>query len=268
MTKVPRSVPLALVTGGLHRVGAAIAARLVREGYALALHRRSAAETDAILADALAETGAVSRHFQADLADPAEVDALIPEVVATFGRAPDLLVNNAALFAEGEWPDLSASALAAMMQVNLSAPVMLATALVAASASAALAGAQNKRARPAIVNIVDQRVLHPVPDQVAYSLSKAALWQATATLAVAFGNRARVNAVAPGLTMATDDYSAAQVERLADRMPLGALPTPTQIADAVVYLARAEAVTGQTIFVDGGAHLAPMGRDFVALEKD
>ena len=66
-----------------------------------------------------------------------------------------------------------------------------------------------------IVNIVDQRVVHPVPDQIAYSLSKSALWQATATLAVAFGSRARVNAVAPGLTLATEDYSEAQVERLA-----------------------------------------------------
>ena len=68
--------------------------------------------------------------------------------------------------------------------------------------------------------------------------------------------------------MATDDYSEAQVDRLARLMPLGALPTPAHIADAVVYLARAEAVTGQTIFVDGGAHLAPMARDFVALERD
>jgi len=249
---------LALVTGGLHRVGAAIAARLAREGYALALHKRSEAAADPVLADALTETGTDHRSFAADLADPTAVDALIPAVVEAFGRAPDLLVNNAALFAEGEWPDLSAAALAEMMQVNLSAPVMLAKALVAASDGA----------RPAIVNIVDQRVAQPVPDQIAYSLSKSALWQATATLAVAFGNRARVNAVAPGLTMATDDYSDTQVERLAKRMPLGALPTPAQIADAVVYLARAEAVTGQTIFVDGGAHLAPMGRDFVALERD
>ncbi len=250
---------LALVTGGLHRVGAAISARLVREGYALAIHKRSPGEADAVLADALAETGAISHRFAADLSNPAEVDALIPAVIEKFGRAPDLLVNNAALFAEGEWADLSAAKLAEMMKVNLSAPVMLAKALVAAS------GADK---RPAIVNIVDQRVVHPVPDQIAYSLSKQALWQATATLAVAFGSRARVNAVAPGLTMATDDYSAAQVERLAGRMPLGALPTPGQIADAVVYLARAEAVTGQTIFVDGGAHLAAMGRDFVALERD
>lgn len=250
---------LALVTGGLHRVGAAIAARLAHEGYALALHKRTAAEADPVLAEALAATGAQSHRFAADLSDPAQVDALIPAVVDKFGRAPDLLVNNAALFDEGEWTELSADALAAMMQVNLSAPVMLAKALVAAS---------DATSRPAIVNIVDQRVAQPVPDQIAYSLSKSALWQATRTLAVAFGGRARVNAVAPGLTIATDDYSAAQVERLAARMPLGALPTPAQIADAVVYLARAEAVTGQTIFVDGGAHLAPMGRDFVALDRD
>lgn len=249
---------LALVTGGLHRVGAAISVRLAREGYMLALHKRSAAEADPVLTEAIAETGARSHRFAADLADPAAVDRLIPAVIEKFGRAPDLLVNNAALFAEGEWTDLSATALAGMMQVNHHAPVMLAKALVAAS----------EGARPAIVNIVDQRVLHPVPDQIAYSLSKSALWQATATLAVAFGDRARVNAVAPGLTMATEDYSAAQVERLAKRMPLGALPTPGQIADAVVYLARADAVTGQTIFVDGGAHLAPMARDFVALERD
>jgi NAD(P)-dependent dehydrogenase (short-subunit alcohol dehydrogenase family) len=249
---------LALVTGGLHRVGAAIAARLAREGYALAIHKRSPGEADAVLADALADTGAECRRFAADLADPAAVEGLVPAVVEAFGRAPDLLVNNAALFAEGEWGDLSHAALAEMMQVNHHAPVMLAKALVAAS---------TPDARPAIVNILDQRVANPVPDQLAYSLSKSALWQATATLAVAFGDRARVNAVAPGLTLATDDYSAAQVERLAGRMPLKALPRPDQVADAVVYLARAESVTGQTIFVDGGAHLAPLGRDFVALER-
>ena len=249
---------LALVTGGLHRIGAVIAARLAREGYALAIHKRSPGDADAVLMDALAETGVECRRFAADLSDRDQVDALIPAVIETFGRAPTLLVNNASHFAGGDWMLLKGWDLVEAMQVNHHAPVMLAKALVAA----------NEDTRPAIVNILDQRVAHPVPDQLAYSLSKSALWQATATLAVAFGGRARVNAVAPGLTLATEDYTAAQVKRLAGRMPLGALPTPAQIADAVVYLARAESVTGQTIFVDGGAHLAPMGRDFVALERD
>ena len=97
---------LALVTGGLHRVGAAISARLAREGYALAIHKRSPGEADTVLAEALAETGAISHRFAADLSDPVQVDGLVPAVIEKFGRAPDLLVNNAALFAEGEWADL------------------------------------------------------------------------------------------------------------------------------------------------------------------
>ena len=218
------AAPIALVTGGLHRIGAAIAARLAHEGYALAIHKRSPGAADAVLAEALADTGAECHRFAADLADPAAVDALVPAVIARFGRAPVLLVNNASLFPEGEWDTLTGAALAETMQINHHAPVMLARALVAANEGGR---------RPAIVNILDQRIANPVPDQLAYSLSKQALWQATATLAVAFGARARVNAVAPGLTLPTDDYSA-----------------------------------GQTIFVDGGAHLAPLGRDFVALERD
>lgn len=253
------NAPLALVTGGLHRIGAAIAARLAREGYALAIHKRSPGPADPALAAAIAETGAECRRFQADLADPGAAESLVPAVIEAFGRPPVLLVNNASLFAEGEWETLTGAALAEAMQVNHHAPVMLARAVVAAHTG---------RARPAIVNILDQRIVHPVPDQLAYSLSKQALWQATATLAVAFGGKARVNAVAPGLTLPTEDYSDAQMERLARRMPLGALPTPEEIADAVAWLARAESVTGQTIFVDGGAHLAPFGRDFVRLERD
>lgn len=251
--------PLVLVTGGLHRVGAAIAARFARDGYALAIHKRRNAYADDILVDAIRETGAACHCFVADLAKPEDVAGLIPAVTAHFGRAPDVLVNNASLFLEGQWPDLNADNLAETMQVNHHAPVLLAQAMVAAH--------EGPR-RPAIVNILDQRVANPVPDQLAYSLSKQALWQSTSTLAVAFRGKARVNGVAPGLTLPTADYSEAQMERLADLMPLGALPTPEQIADAVAWLAGAEAVTGQTIFVDGGAHLAAFDRDFVNLARD
>src|SRR5690606_19361021 len=102
----------------------------------------------ALLADALAETGAECRHFTADLANPAEVAALVPDVAARFGRAPDLLVNNAALFAEGDWTALEQEALATMMQVNHHAPVILSKSLILHA---------ELDQRPAIVNIVDQR---------------------------------------------------------------------------------------------------------------
>ena len=71
--------------------------------------------------------------------------------------------------------------------------------------------------------------------------------------------------VAPGLVISTDDYDAEQEERLASMMPLGALPSPSGVADAVLYLAGAKDVTGQTIFVDGGASLKSFDRDFMYL---
>lgn len=251
--------PVALVTGGLHRIGAVIAARLARAGYALAIHKRSDGEPDAVLADALAETGTDWASFAADLAIRDQVNALVPAVIAHFGRAPVLLVNNASHFAGGEWQLLKGWDLAEAMQVNHHAPIMLTHAIVKANAG---------KTRPAVVNILDQRVINPVPDQVAYSLSKQALYNAITTLTVSFGGAVRINAVAPGLTLPTDDYGEGQMERLAALMPLGALPTPDQVADAVLWLAQAEAVTGQTIFVDGGAHLVKFGRDFVNLERD
>ncbi|MBN9787235.1 short-chain dehydrogenase [Pseudonocardia sp. TMWB2A] len=249
---------VALVTGGLHRVGAAIAARLARESYMLALHGRNDGEPDAALAQALAETGVAAQIFTADLADAADVAALVPDVAAHFGRAPDVLVNNASLFGQGGWETLTAESLALHYQVNCAAPVMLAKAVVEAAGDGQV---------PAIVHILDQRVLNPPADQTAYTLSKQALWQATRTLAVAFGPKARVNAVAPGMTLPTDDFTAGQMERLAGDMPLGLLPTPEQIADAVAYLAGAKATSGQTIFVDGGAHLTAFRRDFLFMER-
>jgi NAD(P)-dependent dehydrogenase (short-subunit alcohol dehydrogenase family) len=251
--------PLAIVTGGMTRMGAVIAARLADAGYDLALHKRAPVAPDPDLADALARNGTAWKNFCADLADADAVTALMAEVIDHFGHTPVLLVNNASLFAESRWASLTAVEIDAAMRVNLTAPVILAT---------QLARALSTGARASIVNIVDQRVANPVPDQIAYTLSKQALWQATRTLAVALAPHVRVNAVAPGLTLPTDDYGVAQWDRLAARMPLSVLPTPGQIADAVLYLAGADATTGQTIFVDGGAHMAPMDRDFVYLNRE
>ena len=96
-------------------------------------------------------------------------------------------------------------------------------------------------------------------------IDKTALAAATRTLAVALAPRLRVNAVAPGLTLPTSDYAAGQMARIATAMPLARLATPGDIAAAVAYFAEAQSVTGQTLFVDGGASLKSFDRDFVAL---
>jgi NAD(P)-dependent dehydrogenase (short-subunit alcohol dehydrogenase family) len=245
--------PLALVTGGLHRVGAAIAARLAGAGYDLALHRRRAGEPDAELVTAIAAAGVDHAILSADLCETGAAEGLFAEVAAHFGRVPTLIVNNASLFAEGDITTLDRMTLDAALAVNLTAPVLLTQALFAAGGSGT------------VVNILDQRVRNPVPDQIAYTLSKQALWQATRTLALACAPCIRVNAVAPGLTLPTPEYEDGRMERIAGLMPLDRLPAPADIADAVLYLAMADSVTGQTIFVDGGANLTGYARDFAHL---
>ena len=250
---------LALVTAGMRRIGAAIAARLASEGWALALHSRREDTPEPELAAILAQDHSIWHSFVADFGDGAAVTALLPAVAAHFGRLPDLIVNNASRFVWDDPATVTAEALALHHAVNVSAPVLLTTGLAAAMAEGG---------RACVVNILDQRIRHPGADQLSYTLSKQALSGATETLARALAPRVRVNAVAPGLTLPTDDYRPAQMVRLAQMMPLERLPDPDEIADAVLWLAGAESVTGQTIFVDGGASMKEFERDFLFLGDD
>jgi len=253
MTETAR--PLALVTGGWRRIGAAIARALAGAGYDLALHAHSASTFDHGFAEELARLGAAVHPLAADLSDAAAASRLPSEAMALAGRAPTLLVNCAALFREDSAATVTAAMLDEHFAVNLTAPVLLTRALAELAPDNA-----------AVIHIVDQRVINPVPDQLSYTLSKQALHAAVRTLARSLSPRVRVNAVAPGLTLPTPDYTEAQWLRLTALMPLERLASPGDIADAVVFLAQARAVTGQTIFVDGGAHLESFARDFVYLE--
>jgi pteridine reductase len=247
---------LALVTGGTRRIGAAIAIRLAAADCDLALHAHRDAPLDPGLRDAL--RSARVELFAADLADAAEVDALIPAVAARFGRSPDVLVNSASRFGEDGWNDASNASFLDHYAVNAVAPARLIQAL-AAGLAPGVAGVA--------INVLDQRVAMPPIDQAAYTASKLALAGMTLAMARAFAPALRVCGVAPGLTLPTPDYEPEQLERLAARMPLARLPRPEEVADAVAFLVRAGAVTGQTLFVDAGAHLCAFERDFAYLER-
>ncbi len=248
--------PLALVTGGMRRLGAVIAVQLADAGYNVALTSHGDGTPDAELTAALERNAVNWKHFPADLSADGAADALMPAVVAHFGHTPDLLVNNAALFGQDGWDDMSGDTLDAHFRLNLFAPVLLSRALVQSA---------GENAQPAIVNIVDQRITNPNGDQLSYTLSKQALAGSVRSLAAAFGTRARVNGVAPGLVIPTDDYDDVQMARLNEEMPLGQLPDAQAIAEAVLYLTKAKHVTGQIIFIDGGAHLRSYPRDFMHL---
>lgn len=248
------SRPVALVTGSFRRLGGHIAVRLARAGYDVALHASHPGAPSAEVGEAIDAAGAAYHGFAADLAAGDATRGLIPAVAAHFDRRVDLLVNNASCFRADDAGYPTPESLASHFAVNAAAPFVLATALAEQGGSA-------------VVNILDQRIAHPHRDQLAYTVSKQALAEATRTLALALAPAVRVNGVAPGLTLATDDYSAEQVDRLAALMPLGRLPDIDQVADAVLFLARAEASTGQILFVDGGAGLVWFERDFVHLAR-
>jgi NAD(P)-dependent dehydrogenase (short-subunit alcohol dehydrogenase family) len=239
-TRAPRT---ALITGGARRIGAAIARALAREGYALVLHaNRSRAEAEKLAAE-IEAAGGRARVVLADLADRAAVDGLIA-AAAAFGPLT-LLVNNAGEFEPDEIGTLQRDGFERTMAVNLAAPLFLAKAFAAQAGEGA-----------SIVNVLDQRVLKPTPRFFSYTLAKSALHTATTTLAQALAPRVRVNAVAPGPTLPSPRQSEAEFAQQATALPLKRGPSPADIAAAVVYLAKAEAVTGVTIAVDGGQHLA------------
>lgn len=252
--------PLALVTGGVKRVGAVIAARLAESDYDLALHGNSDAIPEDGLARKLAETGCIWSGFQQDFLDEGAAEALMDQIVGHFGRTPDLIVNSASIFGQDNVGEILEKDLQDHLRVNSLVPVLLTTAL------------HQRRSedseRACVIHILDQRIRNPNRDQLSYTLSKQALAGSVRSLAVACADKLRINGVAPGLTLTAGEYGEGQLANITAMMPLDRLPEPDDIADAVLYLAGAKTVTGQIIYVDGGANLKSFDRDFVHLGKD
>ncbi|MEH6792285.1 SDR family oxidoreductase [Parasphingorhabdus sp.] len=253
------TAPLALVTGGVKRVGAVIAARLAESGYALALHGNSDAVPEDRLAQTLGARGSEWSGFQQDFMTEGAAEALLDQVIGHFGRTPDLIVNSASIFGQDDAESVDEATMLAHYRVNSLVPVLLSTALHQRRAGAS--------ERACVVHILDQRVRNPNRDQLSYTLSKQALAESVRSLAVACASRLRVNGVAPGLTLTAGEYAADQLAEITAMMPLDRLPDPGDIADAVLYLAGARSVTGQVICVDGGANLKGFDRDFIHLGK-
>lgn len=247
---------LVLVTGGHRRLGGIISAAFAQAGYSLAIHGSHDTRLDSHLALTLEDNATEWDGFTVDFADPEGAEELVALVAERFGRPPDVLVNSAAIFGQDRLDSVNAGDLMRHYAVNCAAPTLLTKAFATVPA-----GTGDR----CIVNILDQRIDHPHGDQLAYTLSKMALAGLTRLSAATLAPQIRVNAVAPGLTIATPDYDHDQMERLSTLMPLARLPQAEEIAQAVLYLAGASAVTGQTLYIDGGAHLRSYDRDFMHL---
>jgi NAD(P)-dependent dehydrogenase (short-subunit alcohol dehydrogenase family) len=248
--------PVALVTGAARRIGREIAMELAHHGWDLAVHHRSSAADAMATVAALRAAGAQAQAFAADLADEAQCSALLPAVMAAFGRV-DAVVNNASLF---EYDDVASFGYAAMerhWRANTGPAILLARALHRAGGGC-------------VVNLLDQKLWNPNPDHLSYTLSKAALEAATTLLAQALAPTVRVCGVAPGVTLLSGEMSGAEFEKSHTMTPLRRSSTPPDVARSVRFLLESPAITGTTLLVDGGQHLQPQPRDvmFLAREQD
>jgi NAD(P)-dependent dehydrogenase (short-subunit alcohol dehydrogenase family) len=235
---------VALVTGSTSGIGAAIARRLSRDGYAVALHSRSSADVGQRMAS---ELKGASYH-RADLGDETAAGPLIASVLKRHGRL-DVLVNNAGLSIRIPHTDLKAATPALwrrMLDVNLISPFVL-----VAEAEGAL-----RAAKGSVVNIGTHAGVRPKGSSIPYAASKAALHHVTKLLALALGPDIRVNAVAPGLveTPMTANWPD-MLETWTAKSPMRRPAKPEDIADLVAALCANDYVTGEIVIADGGLNL-------------
>jgi NAD(P)-dependent dehydrogenase (short-subunit alcohol dehydrogenase family) len=236
----------ALITGGARRIGRVLVAAAADAGYDVAIHVRGVDDEAETAAAEVRARGRKAAIFPCDLRKESTTVALVGEAEAELGPVT-LLVNCASVFEEDAFSDMNRASWDAHMETNLRAPLVLAQAFA--------------RRLPAdreglIVNILDQRVLHPTPEFFSYSLSKAALWDATRILAQALAPRVRVNGIGPGPTLPSTYQDPAAFDAEARATLMGRSVPPSQIGQALRYLIDATSVTGQMIAVDSGQHLA------------
>jgi pteridine reductase len=244
----PSPQRVALVTGGAVRVGASISEGLARAGYDLVVAYRSSKPRARELESRIRDLGRDCLLVQGDLADPAACAAVVRAAQETYGRL-DVVVNSAASFESRPLETVDAAAWDAVMAVNVRAPHLI----VRAAADLLRA------ARGAVVNIVDLSALEPWIDYPDHSVSKAALLHLTRIQARALAPSIRVNAVAPGAVLAPEGEDPVRWRRLGEAAPLRRTGNPSDVVDAVLYLVRADFVTGQVLAVDGGRSLGAVG---------
>jgi pteridine reductase len=247
---MPESFPLALVTGAARRLGKAFALSLARQGYALALHYNSSGDQAAATAAEIRALGVPVFSFQADLTQPSQIQNLFEAIDGTLASHSSLvshfsiLVNSASVMPRAAARTISADDFNAALDLNLRAPLLLAQQAY-----------QRMETGGLIVNISDIAAQKAWTGFPAYTVSKAGLDSLTRVLARSFAPKVRVNAIAPGLVLASDNVSSEEWERLVKRLPIPRAAALDEITSALEFLLKNEYITGQTIVVDGGYSL-------------
>lgn len=237
------SRPLALVTGGAHRVGRIFALALARRGYDLVLHYFRSADRAAQTRLEAEACGVNVTLARADLSRVSGIETLF-RAVERAGAALTVLVNSAAVMSAGNVRTLSVEEWDAALAINLRAPFLLSQKAASRMSSGGL-----------IVNIGDIGAQKTWTRFPAYVVGKAGLEALTRLLARALAPDIRVNAIALGLALRGDQVAPEEWDRLAARLPLRRPAEAGEIASALEFLLENEYITGHILTLDGGYSL-------------
>lgn len=244
---------VAIITGSSRGIGRVIAEEMARAGGRVVISSRKADACEATAA-CIRKMGGDAIAIPCHIGDKSQVEALVTKTRIAFGRVDILVLNAATNPAYGPLADVSDEAFNKVMAINVRSQLWLSSLVLPEMAA---------RKNGAVVFISSISGFRGSPNLGAYAMSKAAIMQATRSLAGEWGrHNVRVNCVAPGLVRT--DFSRALMEdkkalasRLA-RTPLGRVGEPAEVAGAVMLLASdaGSFITGQCIVVDGGATIA------------
>jgi pteridine reductase len=235
---------VALVTGAGKRLGRAMALRLAVEGADVAVHYGKSREEALEVVGEIEKMGRRAAAFGADLLDVAGIRTMVVQVAEKLGGL-DILVNSAANFVETKFSETTEASWDSSLDTNLKAPFFC---------TQAAAPWLEKSGKGVVINFADIGGLLGWKEFLPHSVSKAGVIMMTRILAKELAPRVRVNAIAPGTITMPGDPAEWEADFIR-RAPLQRTGRPEDIADAVVYLATAEFVTGQVLVVDGGRAL-------------
>ncbi|MBI4544681.1 MAG: SDR family oxidoreductase [Gemmatimonadetes bacterium] len=236
---------VALVTGGARRLGRAFCLGLARAGADVVLHYFRSAEAAQHTAAEIVSLGRRVLTVPADVAQKAEVDALVRRTADSFGRL-DVLVNSAATFESGPLLGIQEAEWDRVLAVNLKGPFLLAQ---------AAAPLLRQGGGGCIINLADLSAFQPWPAYAHHSVSKAGLVHLTRVLARALAPDIRVNCIAPGTVLPPEDYTDEQIKQSREASALKRLGSPDDVVEALLFLVRSDFITGQVLVVDGGRML-------------
>jgi 3-oxoacyl-[acyl-carrier protein] reductase/pteridine reductase len=235
----PLAGQVALVTGAAKRVGRSIALRLAAEGADLVLNYESSKPEAHQLVEEIKASGRRAIAVQGDVSQRSDVQKLFAAAEAEFERL-DILVNNAGMFFAADFEQLTEEQWDRILNTNLKSQFLCCQ---------TAAPIMKRQGRGRIINISSLGGLLPWPAYTHYCVSKAGSIMLTKCLARALGPEITVNSVAPGTIQFAGEKPD---EDYIKRVPLHRTGTGDEIAQAVLYFANADFVTGQILAVDGG----------------